>query len=67
MHGLFPQSEEFMFLDPEHIEEYSEWQCFAEFLEKEVSIPDELTPELKLNVPKQPAPVLTQLFSKEYQ
>ena len=54
MHGLFPQSEEFMFLDPEHIEEYGEWQSFAEFLEKEdINISNDLTPELKCRVLKQ--------------
>ena len=53
MHGLFPQSEEFMFWDPEHIEEYGEWQCFAEFLEKEVSISNELTLELRYKTSKQ--------------
>ncbi len=66
MHGLFQQSEEFMFLDPEHIEEYDEWHCFAEFLEKEVIISNELTSELN-TVHLNSTLALTQLASKEHQ
>ena len=66
MHGLFPQSEEFMFWDPEHIEEYSEWQCFAEYLEKQVNLPNELIPELKCCVSGKCAN-FDLMSSKEYQ
>ncbi len=66
MYGLFPHSEEFMFWDPEHIEEYDEWHCFAEFLEKEDIISNKLSPELNIGCLRG-APALTQLASKEYQ
>ena len=42
MQGLFPHSEEFMFWDPEHIEDYQEWQRFAEFLASEDKIASRL-------------------------
>lgn len=35
MYGYLPQSNDFMFQDPEHIDEYREWQRFARLLAAE--------------------------------
>ena len=35
MQGYSPNSDEFMSQDPEHIDEYQEWQRFAKFLVKD--------------------------------
>jgi len=40
MQGYIPNSDEFMYQDPEQIDEYCEWQQFAKFLVKDNSIKD---------------------------
>lgn len=35
MQGYIPYSDDFLFQDPEQIDEYKEWQSFARFLVKD--------------------------------
>jgi len=44
MRGLYPHSEEFMFLDPEHIDDYNGWQQGTEYLVEVEHAKDKITP-----------------------